>query len=231
MTETAAKKANQWERKLAGYVVAGGAALAAADPAQAAPIYSGVQDIAIGLDQTVDLDLNGDAVVDFQFQNVFLPGVVDERRLQLLTMGTNTAATFSGGSDTKSLAAGVVIPDEVVDPLGLGGTFVGGPQTLAGATEGGGAFGFWFDAVNEFVALEFDIAGQSHYGWARLSVSGSSDVNTAGTATLHDWAYESIPGAQIRTGQTAVPEPGSLGLLALGAVGLAAYRRRRSDAA
>lgn len=55
--------------------------------------------------------------------------------------------------------------------------------------------------------------------------------NRTDSLTLIDWAYQSVSGESIHVGDkgtTAVPEPSGLGLMALGALGVAALRRRRS---
>ena len=62
---------SNWEKKLAGYALAGGAVMLAAKDAGATPIYSGVQNVPIGPDQTVNLNLDGNGIIDFQFQNSF----------------------------------------------------------------------------------------------------------------------------------------------------------------
>jgi hypothetical protein len=51
--------------------------------------------------------------------------------------------------------------------------------------------------------------------------------NTAGTFTVHDWAYENS-GAGIAAG--AIPAPGALGLFAAGASGLGLLRGRKRAA-
>ena len=71
-----------------------------------------------------------------------------------------------------------------------------------------------------FLGFQFNGGGGVQYGWARVDMSGSP-INSF---TIVDYAYASID-QQIKAGQIA--EPGSLGLLAAGAAGLAISRRRR----
>jgi hypothetical protein len=99
-----------------------------------------------------------------------------------------------------------------------------------------------------------DGKGRIHYGWARLSVSTSFHF----TATLTGYAYETIPGKPIKAGQTKgqindvetisdsagsddpgagaslttpipnIPQPASLGMLALGAPTVPLWRRKEA---
>jgi hypothetical protein len=87
--------------------------------------------------------------------------------------------------------------------------------------------------------LKFTLQGKTHFGWARLNVSC---IGYKIRATLTGYAYETIPNKPIITGRTKGPdaisvdkpeatltmptrEPGSLGLLAVGAPGLSFSRR------
>ena len=91
------------------------------------------------------------------------------------------------------------------------------------------AYGYGYDnsqflsAGLGFIAFRFDVGNGVQYGWARVNMNGSPDNGF----TLIDYAWGD-PGDVIRTGQ--VPEPGSLGLLAVGAVGILLWRKRRSAA-
>jgi hypothetical protein len=93
------------------------------------------------------------------------------------------------------------------------------------AAFGGHTYSQWKTPGTGFVGFRFSLGGPSnfYYGWARLTVDGTP----GNTFTLVDFAWAD-GGDQIATGQTVVPEPGSLGLLAVGAAGLLALRKRRA---
>jgi hypothetical protein len=78
----------------------------------------------------------------------------------------------------------------------------------------------WLGAGEGFVGFRFNTGAGVQYGWIRLIMSGSPDNHY----TMVDYAWGDV-GDTILTGQ--IPEPGSLALLAVGAVGLLAWRRQR----
>lgn len=96
---------------------------------------------------------------------------------------------------------------------------------------------------NRYLGFKFKINGQFHYGWARLTVT--TTPHSAYTATLTGYAYETTPNKGIVAGQESGPaeigdsindmnktkafRPVSLGLLGLGAVGLALWRRKEDS--
>jgi hypothetical protein len=79
-------------------------------------------------------------------------------------------------------------------------------------------------ANSGYLGLRFNIGTAEHFAWMRLTVAPQSSANPR-AITVHEWAYENVPGVGIEA--AAVPEPSALGLLALGSVGLAARRRRK----
>jgi hypothetical protein len=78
-----------------------------------------------------------------------------------------------------------------------------------------------------YLGVRFAIKGKVHYGWARL---GPVSRWRPAKALLTGYAYETIPNKSILAGQTKAPDvitvqPGSLGRLAQGSAGLAAWRK------
>ena len=77
-----------------------------------------------------------------------------------------------------------------------------------------------------FVGFRFDVGNGTQYGFAEVIMDGSP----LNTATLVGIGY-GMAGDVVTAGQRptpVIPEPGSLGILALGSLGLAAWRRKRS---
>ena len=93
--------------------------------------------------------------------------------------------------------------------------------------------------INHYLGLAFTVNGETHFGWARLSVK--TGPRRAFHALLTGYAYETVPSKPIITGQTtdeaeipqaslappaaAQPQSASLGALALGSSGLSFWRQ------
>lgn len=86
----------------------------------------------------------------------------------------------------------------------------------------------WLSAGQGYIGFKFTDGAGLETGWASVTANG---VSAGNSFTLNSYAY-STAGESIRAGQTiAVPEPGSLALLAMGGAGLLAWRQRRAKSA
>jgi hypothetical protein len=77
---------------------------------------------------------------------------------------------------------------------------------------------------NRYLGIRFQIKGQVHYGWARMTVT---TTQRSFTATLTGYAYETIPGKPIIAGQTKEKDEAqgpTLGALAAGVNGLHTWK-------
>ncbi|HEY6290483.1 MAG TPA: PEP-CTERM sorting domain-containing protein [Terriglobia bacterium] len=215
-------------KRLTGYATAAGAAgiglLAAAQPASADIIYTPANISMVpgtpGAPTTVPIDLNHDGVVDFNFFDWATGSLAG------LSIGINRTAGTNGafwGYQPFALKAGARI----------GSAYPGKFWTYGGMmalVSNDGNQGSWPNVTNRFLGLFLSVNGQDHYGWAELNVvAGRSAGLPFVDATLLGYAYDTVANQTILAGQTSsTPEPATLGLLALGSLGLAFRRRRKA---
>ena len=136
------------------------------------------------------------------------------------------AGLVTSAFNVKKLASGAAI-SSMVSFTQAGGSIVA-HGTINGAHQGEFSSG-----IGGFAGVDFKtgtgLDQKTYYGWVRLKYTNSNNVPNSITAI--DWAYEATPGAAIHAGDTGIsgtPEPGTaaLSLLALGAAGVLALRRR-----
>lgn len=200
---------------------AGVGILALAEPAEAEIVYTPTH-VTISPNRTVGLDLSNDGSIDFTFQNrLYIYSVFDRR--DDLTITPGAANEIVGHASASALKAGVKV--------GYSGAFSAGPKSMAFGTDQVGSFyctGEWNKVQGRYLGLKFTISGETHFGWARLSTTCQLYKIQA---VLTGYAYETVPGEAIVTGQTeggaeqAVSSaPASLGMLAAGAGRVSSWR-------
>jgi hypothetical protein len=108
--------------------------------------------------------------------------------------------------------------------LGGYGIFNGeGVEGFASIYHAGEGPGQFVPGEPGIVGFEFTKTSDStvHYGWLRLEVGADGN-----NGVIVDWAYENTAGEAIQAG--AVPEPSTLGLIAIAGLGGMAVGRRRA---
>ncbi|MEM6799419.1 MAG: PEP-CTERM sorting domain-containing protein [Planctomycetota bacterium] len=199
---------NQQSAKRLAYSAAAAAAAGMATSSEAATLYSLPIYEDIPQFTAFDFDLNKDGIGDVLLKNYVFGG------------------NYQGG--TVNYFPGKFVTSNASFPfyttaLEFGDT-IGPAETAGGSFQG--TFGYannpnseFDNAADKYIGLEFPINGASHFAWIRVTID-----NAAGTFLVKDWGYSDTPGEAVIAG--VAPEPGTLGLLAAGAAGVASMRRR-----
>jgi hypothetical protein len=217
------------DKKLATYVAVAGAAgvafLAAAPAAEAKVVYTPANTRLYN--SSFALDLNNDGVSDLSLIASFQGFSFYQTMLHVSPAAGNAVIGVAGGAADLPWGA----------RIGPTGAFDSATQLMASRQRCQSSYcyaGPWVETQNRFLGIKFSINGQTHYGWARLSVGRLP-------ATLTGYAYETIPNKPIIAGRTSVPVEvsgvnpvdafapayarASLALLARGAESLSIWRR------
>jgi hypothetical protein len=239
------------DNKLLAYVAAASAAgvglLALSQPAEAKIIYTHANKNILP-HNTILLDLNHDGIADFRlkdFRNTNSYGSGSGRLSVLPAQKTNG---IGGHSVSGQAYASALLPGVRVGPKR---NFFSRTGMMAYSEDGMGpgrqhhtsgvCTGPWANVSNRYLGLKFVIQGETHFGWARLTVS-CPYATSAVTAKLTGFAYETVPNRPIVTGKksglgenpriakrdrSGAFQPATLGRLAQGAQGFVAWRREQ----
>lgn len=218
-------KVTKAKRHVAYSLAAGAAAFVTTkdQDANADIVYSGLQNI-VNL-PSVDppypdpyrlfLDLDSDGLSDVALQNAIFGGTPYQG---MSVFGNGRVDGFNAGAYNfayiSNLTAGASIDSTTVGPQYFGSMAYGSNNPNAEFN----------DAPDAYIGLSFGTNPNLRYGWIRVGID-----NANASFVVKDWAYQSEVGVGITAG--AVPEPGTLGMLAAGAAGIAALRRRRAKSA
>ena len=172
--------------------------LALASTAAAEVVYTPANVTLLG-NGSISIDLNHDSVTDFVLQSVLKPAYC----------GTVGGGYTGSTQITPTTGDGIVVSHLNFAALLASGTSVDASSTFYNAQTKVAqlvACGSSSKYVDGYLGLEFQVAGRTHYGWAQVDIVVYSGFRHGMRTTLIGFAYETIPGRAIRTGQI----PGNL---------------------
>jgi hypothetical protein len=237
------------EKRLLTYAAAASAAgvgiLASGQFAEAKIVYTPANKHINVNGGIVDLDLNHDGITDVIFKAVYYHSGKDFVGSLWLAPSTELGGAVKVASLNLYWAAALpkghkvgpkapFLTGTAEEPMAIGnsvstlGSYSGGPWRSS--------------AKRGYIGLKFAIKGKVHFGWIRLERVAAKKFKYP--AVITGYAYETIPGKAIFTGQTKdtddaeaaspslnthEPGPATLGALSLGAPGLSIWRREQSS--
>lgn len=163
-------------------------------------------------------DVNGDGAADFAGRAFF-------SSVQNIRFASGSVRAENGGGFVPGLLGkGYEVGSKDLFSLVGGRAF--------GLSISGGGTGASSTGKMGYLGFRFDINGQLHYGWAYVDITTYMNYEPGYWLDASEVYYDTVPNQSIDTGETqVVPEPGTLGLLALGALGLGLWRRARRSPA
>ena len=184
----------------------------------------------------VSIDLNHDGIADFEF-SIDSSFANSKRETTLTAKGLtrgkavgkkSTALGPLGGPYASALMHGAKIGPSAHFSSAQGKVTI---ERQAHAESAGTYYGNWYQVgSNRYLGVKFQIKGQTHYGWIRLTVETG-----AFSATITAYAYETEANKAITAGETTdnaragsprnVMSAPSLGMLAQGAEAMSLWRR------
>lgn len=179
-----------------------------------------------------EIDLDDDGIFDFAIIAEGLASSLSAPR-QAALFGLDYTTTGDIGSKVIPLSLGEEVGPQLPMRYGaLAGFYSdasqGGPHLLAGAYVLGAPPNPVLIVIGNFILIrayagvQFEIDGQTHYGWIDLE---NSALGGGAEFKAYGWAYESEPNTPIVAG--SVPEPSLATLLVLGGVALVSRSRAR----
>jgi hypothetical protein len=228
------------EKKLIAYALAASAAgvsvLACLPRAEAEVVYTNTW-VPLFPASLVSIDLNQDGIVDFVISNVFHEPSTSSFSSNMMVLPEAPGNAVWGAKSYASALSSRV-------SVGSDGQFQAGHSLMGNEFWIANNFsisidyrhrGPWGQTTNRYLGVQFRIQGEVHYGWVRVDTAATGE---GWFGAISGFAYESVANTPILTGQKSgtakrknhpkpgsapvnapVPTQGSLGALAIGALG------------
>ena len=237
-----------FEKRLRAYAAGAGAAAAgllAFSPPAAAEIVVVPAHHTIGPYTSFPINIDGTTALTLtipSLRSTTFPYCVSEILFATAASGAGVAG-HGRSNQVAALKFGAVI--------GPTDMFEAGKQEMANGIscrgEGWGVSGPFANTKNRFLGFKFELSGQVYFGWAGFGVVFATGGSSERTAVLTAYAYETTPNTPIYAGQssdspresrllpgngtapnTAKLQPATLGVLALGSLGLDVWRKQEA---
>jgi hypothetical protein len=220
-TSSTLPHADAADRRLLAYALATGAV--AVPAADGAIVYSGV------LNQTVSWSATGNSVefnVDGAGSNDLRIGWNSQGN-QIFLQGLNfSTVLYAGIHEIRHFRFGdsiTVQPSAGGIDKALANYASSTPFALYSGTWYSGGNGYAVHGGSGYAGFQLG-GGNGQLGWLHVTVPAAAGTGSA--FTVHGYAYESVAEQSITAGAGAVPAPGALLTLALGAAGIRGRRAR-----
>ena len=245
-------KSYELDQRLSRYALAAAAAgvgILGSSPASEAEIVYTPAHQQIAPNTVVNIDVNNDGIADFELKDTFSTTFFSSfAQMSAIPLGKQNLVR--GHVVSNRAYASALLSGAIIRP---GQQFLAGTGEMANLSFLGGAHhppasgtctAPWANVQDRFLGLRFVVAGEVHFGWARLNVGCTPQGSKIG-GLLTGYAYETVPNRPIVAGREsgtedsddsaqqggASAEPAgaqaaSLGRLAQGALGLSAWRGR-----
>jgi hypothetical protein len=227
----------------AAAMAAGVSMLALAQPAEGSVVVTKTN-VTLGRYSSIAIDLNKDGTNDFELS--ITGGGYDHSFYRTFVAKPLAGGKVEGGRSRGSLGpyASALAKGADIGPSAHFSSSMAREQLIVERTagfesgvSGHSSYGKWGKVSNHYLGVKFLIKGATHYGWIRMTTTWNYGL----TATITEYAYETIANKKIGAGSTtdatveartvsagkdfgAVKAP-SLGMLASGERGLALWRR------
>jgi hypothetical protein len=231
------------------YAAVTGSAVAMATNASAGVIYSGPVNVTAAVSSVQTGAHFQSAVKNIQLKNSLGASIgVGFNIVAIQDNSVTSGVHFRfGGAEIQASEVDFLLSHDSVKRLSSGAEisvgghtvasdngFVTGTKFVAGRqSTSGHRVSFGWSKTKGFAGFSFKTAGnQRDFGWVRLQYTVGANT-LIDSLTVIDWGYQTNNIIPITAGEGAVPEPstGALALLAAGAAGVAALRRRRKASA